>query len=378
MKTPACADGCLVMTPTRCIQARCFKKYPVEKPVVHYENPAEEVENFIGRLRRKEWFGYSGVDISVPRELWEKFEEFPPLFYSSSTPSEGIPPHMKEYLRRTGRTEFQNQNKLLGWLSGVKILLYVPLLEWYRDHGLKITAVYRTIGFESRKIFNWFVNKVTENRCKGDDDPDKAPFAEVLKLLGNSAYGKLIEAKERQKRVIYTKDQSVVDKAKRSVWFDNMEEIDDVFELEFRKKKVTINRPFQIGIVAYQLAKLRMLQFYYDCLDYFIDRRDFELIQMYTDSMYSGLSCETLKEAIRPNRLDEFEATKKNWFAWEKWSNRTPGLFKMEFEGTRGIALCSKCDYMENEEKKKTRSRCRRRGFPNDKTNCRGKGTRRR
>ena len=129
----------------------------------------------------------------------------------------------------------------------------------------------------------------------------------------------------------------MVDKAKRSVWFDGMEEIDDVFEVEFRKEKVTINRPFQIGIVVYQLAKLRMLQFYYDCLGYFIDRRDFELIQMDTDSMYLGLSCETLKEAIRPNRLDEFEATKKNWFAWDKWSNRTPGRFKMKFEGTRGI-----------------------------------------
>ena len=134
-----------------------------------------------------------------------------------------------------------------------------------------------------------------------------------------------------------------------------MEEIDDVFELEFRKEKVTINRPFQIGIVVYQLAKLRMLQFYYDCLDYFIDRRNFELIQMDTDSMYFGLSCETLKETIRPNRLDEFEATKKNWFAWNKRSNRTPGLFKMEFEGTRGIALCSKCYYMKNEEKNKVK-----------------------
>ena len=68
--------------------------------------------------------------------------------------------------------------------------------------------------------------------------------------------------------------------------------------------------------------------------------------------MYLGLPCETLKEAIRPNRLDEFEATKKNCFAWDKWRNRTPGLFKLEFEGTRGIALCSKCYYMENEEKK--------------------------
>lgn len=44
-----------------------------------------------------------------------------------------------------------------------------------------------------------------------------------------------------------------------------------MFEIEFRKKKVMINRPFQVGIDVYQLAKLRMLRFYYDCLDYFID-----------------------------------------------------------------------------------------------------------
>ena len=44
-----------------------------------------------------------------------------------------------------------------------------------------------------------------------------------------------------------------------------------------------IRRPFQIGIAVYQLAKLRMLEFYYD-LDRYVDRRDFELIQMDTDS----------------------------------------------------------------------------------------------
>ena len=141
-----------------------------------------------------------------------------------------------------------------------------------------------------------------------DSDSDKGLLAEVFKLLGNSAYGKLIEAVERQTRVIYTKDQGKVDRAKRSVWFDDMEEIGDAFEIEFRKEKVTINRPFQIGIVVYQLANLRMLKFYYDCLDYFVDRRDFELIQMDTDSLYFALSHKT---------LDEFEAKKKNWFAWE-------------------------------------------------------------
>ena len=49
---------------------------------------------------------------------------------------------------------------------------------------------------------------------------------------------------------------------KQSVWFDDMKEIGDAFESEFRKEKVTINRLFQIGIVVYQLAKLRMLKFF--------------------------------------------------------------------------------------------------------------------
>ena len=42
-----------------------------------------------------------------------------------------------------------------------------------------------------------------------------------------------------------------------------------------------------------------------------LDRRDFELIQMDTDSLYFALSHKTLEEAIRPERFDEFEATKK-------------------------------------------------------------------
>ena len=78
----------------------------------------------------------------------------------------------------------------------------------------------------------------------------------MYKLLGNSAYGKFIEAVERQTKVLYTKNEDVVDKHLRSVWFEDLEEIGDAYKIE---NKVTIHRPFQVGIVVYQLAKLRML-----------------------------------------------------------------------------------------------------------------------
>ena len=120
----------------------------------------------------------------------------------------------------------------------------------------------------------------------------------------------------------------------------DLDEIGEAYELESRKPWILINRPFQIGIAVYQLAKLRMLEFYYDFLDQYVHRCDFELIQMDTDSNYMAISGEKLEDIVRPEQRAEFEATKKNWLAWDKWRGRTPGLFKLESEGSAMIALC--------------------------------------
>ena len=303
----------------------------------------------------KRWFGFPEVDIEVPRDLWEVFEEFPPIFINQSVGEKGIPQHMKDYLTKSGRTATPDQKKLLGVLKAKKVLLYMPLLQWYIDHGLEITAVYRTIDYVPKKIFYWFVSEVANMRRKGDTEAEKALLAEIYKLLGNSVYGKFIEAVERQTKALYTKDEDEVDKYLRSAYFEDLEEIGDAYKIESRKKEVTINRLFQVGIVVYQLAKLRMLQFYYDFLDKYIDRRDFELIQMDTDSFYFALSHDTLEAAVKPELLEEFEREKNQWLSWDKWSSREPGLFKLEKEGTRAIALCSKCYFVDDEQSAKTK-----------------------
>ena len=206
---------------------------------------------------------------------------------------------MADYLARTGRKRGDGK-KLVGALSAERMLVYAPLLLWYVNHGAVITRVYGTIDYKPAKIFPWFVEQVTEARRTGDADKSKALLSEVFKLLGNSAYGKLIEALERQTNVIYTKDEKVVDRALRSKYFEDLDEIGEAYELESRKHRITIRRPFQIGIAVYQLAKLRMLEFYYDFVDKYVDRRDFELIQMDTDSNYMAISGERLEDIVRP------------------------------------------------------------------------------
>ena len=61
-----------------------------------------------------------------------------------------------------------------------------------------------------------------------------------------------------------------------------------------------------------------MLEFYYDFLDRYIDRRDFELIQMNT------IYADRLENAVRPEFPAEFEATEKWLLTWEKATRRQP------------------------------------------------------
>ena len=51
------------------------------------------------------------------------------------------------------------------------------------------------------------------------------------------------------------------------------------------KKKIKLDLPLCVGYMVYQYAKLKMLEFYYDFLDIFIDRRHFQLIEMDTVSL---------------------------------------------------------------------------------------------
>ena len=132
--------------------------------VEHYEDPAQAAKDIIPRMYSKRWFGFAEVGIEVPQDLWEKFEEFPPIFINQRR----VPQHLKDYLAKSNRSAVPDQKKLLGVLKAKKVLLYTPLLKWYHEHCLEITAVHRTIDYIPQKIFSWFVQEVANMRRKGD------------------------------------------------------------------------------------------------------------------------------------------------------------------------------------------------------------------
>ena len=77
-----------------------------------------------------------------------------------------------------------------------------------------------------------------------------------------------------------------------------------------------------------------------------------------TDSFYLAMSGDSLDEIVRPEMKQEYETDKKNWVATDKFSERTPDLFKPEFVGTRGVWLTAKCYLVQNEALNKNKCRC--------------------
>ena len=328
-----------------CGKEKVFKCNPEAKP----EQSSAEQDEIIQNVLNDKLFGFFEVDIEVPEQKRKRFSEFCPLFVISEVPEDQIPQHMKDYKINTGRKMIKNNKKLLGVMKAEKILLYSPLLKWYLNHGLQVTKIHRYISYTSGRPFKWFPEEVSSARRDADNDKNKKQLGDTAKLKGNSFYGKMIENLEKHISTKFTTDEKLIDKIFRCPFFEDLEEINaGVFEVRQRKRQVTITRPYQCGIAVYQLAKLRMLEFYYDFLDKFCDRRDFELIQMDTDSFYMALSANDFDEIIKPEMKELYKEEKKNWLVTDEYSKRVPGLFKAEFQGKRMIALTSKCYYADS------------------------------
>ena len=140
------------------------------------------------------------------------------------------------------------------------------------------------------------------------------------------------------------------------------------------KKVIKYDLPLQIGFFVYQYAKLRMLQFYYDFMDQYLDRSDFQYLEMDTDSAYIAITAKNIEQLVKPHLKEQFYQEWNQWLPaeacsvhhqdyvhtklvgkeWQphsccvqkkKFDKRTPGLFKIEWEGTGMVGLCSKTYY---------------------------------
>ena len=286
-------------------------------------------------------------------------------------------------------------------LKAEKVLLSSPLLSWYLEHGLEVTRVYQCIEYQKQNCFSPFEQEVANARrnaalLSGDDATIQA---DTYKLLGyvfyfhlihllltqnyiyiyifdcsNSGYGGMILDKTKHLWVKYIKGEHQTKLCMNDNMFRDVSTLDDgTFEVQMAKNQIMLDLPIQIGFFILQYAKLRMLQYYYDFMLVFVDRSDFQLTEMDTDSLYMAISGESLSEVVKEDREAKLQAAINNkekccldvvykpdgvthflprtcCERHKNYDQKTPGLFKLEFDGHVMISLCSKMYAAENWE----------------------------
>ena len=255
-------------------------------------------------------------------------------------------------------------------MFGCKILIYTPLLKWYIDHGVEIKSIYSIMKFKPKACFNKFADDVSNGKRAGDVDPNKKIIAETMKLFGNSGYGYTVMNKDKHTNITYCSEEKINKHVNDPLFQDCNDLAGETYEIMKSKRKIKMDLPLQIGCAVYQLAKLRMLEFYYDFIDYYIDRADFEYCEMDTDSAYIAFSDPNILNLIKKDKLVHFKLNKEKWLlstdketkiylkeadkniTMAAYDLRTPGKFKEEFVAVGIVALCSKMYYCWNKKGK--------------------------
>ena len=305
-----------------------------------------------------------------------------PIFKNENVSKDDIGDHMKNYATEK-KLLGQPRRTLIGSYIGNDILLATPLLKWYLNKGLEVTKIHEVIQYQPYACFKTFADQVSANRRKGDLDSSNKILADTFKLVGNSAYGKTLENLGAHTDVHYVGETECKFLIKQPLFrkCTPLTEDEQINEVEMTQSQVDWYLPLQIGLFVYQYAKLKMLQFYYDFLDRFVSRSDFQLSEMDTDSLYMALSAPTLDEVIIKDKRREFYSEYPKWFqrlackdhvpefieckltnkvwtmphcceAAHQYDLREPGLFKEEYQGDGIVALCSKTYFCYGEKDK--------------------------
>ena len=307
-----------------------FKKYLTQDQIIQY-------------IRDGHLFGFVECDTEVPDHLKEYFSEMTPILKNVDVCLDDVAEFMQEYAKQHNIKDVPRR-LLIGSYFGKKIGLTTPLLKCYLEHGLVITRIYTTVEYIRNAAFSSFMTQIAQCHLEGDRDKDKALIAEMSKLIGNSSFGRMITNKEKHHDIVYIDESKISTEIIDNHFYDMTELPDGYYEVEKTKKKINLDFPIHIGVFILNYAKLRMLEFYYDFLDHYLSREDFEYSEMDTDSAYMAISGDSFEELIKPDLRKEFEIDKHNWFVTPlaPQGKHTPGLFKVEFKGDKIIGLCSK------------------------------------
>ena len=81
------------------------------------------------------------------------------------------------------------ERSLISSMKGEGVVIMTPLFQNYIELGLVCTDIEWVLEYTPKKVFEWFVNDVTNTRRMADMDPSYKIRGDSAKTKGNAAVG---------------------------------------------------------------------------------------------------------------------------------------------------------------------------------------------
>ena len=131
-------------------------------------------------------------------------------------------------------------------------------LKYYIEHGMKLVKVHAAIKYQQSKWMAPYINLNQEKRKEARDTFQK----DFFKLMNNSVFGKTCENQKKRSNIKLVNDEQKLLRPVARPELMNVEIFgENLAGVELQKLKLKITKPFYVGFVILELAKLHIYRF---------------------------------------------------------------------------------------------------------------------
>ena len=275
--------------------------------------------------------GIYEVDIEIPKELHDKFKDYPLAPDIKSIPENNLSEYQKHLNNRLNIKYREKDKKLiLDLLPKKNYKIYYKNLEYYMKLGIKITKVHKILTFDEKTFLKDYIELNTNLRKKAINDLEK----DLFKLMNNAIFGKSTEnVLNRSNIKLINNDPEKILKLMKQPNFQNAYEISNKLCLvESKPIKTIFNKPIYLGACILEASKLHMYQFWYDHLK---NKYNDKVNLIYTDTDSLIIQFETddiYKDMFEDKNLYDFSEYPINYPNYDITNKKFLGKFKDEIK----------------------------------------------
>lgn len=230
------------------------------------------------------------VDLEFPDSIHDYLNDYPPA-------PEPIDP--SDFSKSRDQWTGKNKKLIPTFFPHNNYVTHYRNLQYYVQLGVQVTKLHKVLTFHQEAFMKDYIEFNTEKRKQAKTDFEK----DFYKLINNSIFGKTMENVRLRKDIRLVTSEKRAKKLVCQLNYSSSKIFhENLAAFLMGKCKVELDKPVFIGMAILDLAKLKMLQWYYD---YFKPKYPkARVLYTDTDSLILDVPTEDIYKEMNPGEYD--------------------------------------------------------------------------